>query len=195
MKPDRNYLTRDEMDSLLVRDSSPTDRLLIQLGLSLGCRVSEIVSLKVRNIRGRIMKIFDVKKNMYRECVIDSDTEALLKDYLENHYTIPRGHRREIQRLFYFSERTANRKVQKAFQEVGITKDIIRPRWHVLRHSYIKHVLSEMKDRGLQIAVAQTGDTPETILRHYGIPSLDERLEVADEFSIIRGSRSPGTEG
>ena len=89
------------------------------------------------------------------------------------------------------AETLIDTKVTKAFQEVGITKDVIRPRWHVLRHSYIKHVLSEMKDRGLQIAVAQTGDTPETILRHYGIPSLDERLEVADEFSIVRGSGSP----
>lgn len=171
----------DEVQSLLVRDASKCDKLLIQLGLTLGCRVSEITSLRIRNIRDRSVKIWDEKKNEHRLCVIDKGTASLLRDYLETDYTVPSGYRREHQRLFYFSNRTANRKIKAAFAEIGVPDDVPH-RWHTLRHTYMRMTLDRIgTPRAIQIVSEQTGDTPATILTIYSVPSIEERLEMAEK--------------
>lgn len=175
----RKHLMEEEVRRLLVRDADMRDRLLIQMGLSLGCRVSEVVSIKLRNINGRVVRIWDEKKDEYRHCVLDSGTAALLEGYLRDHYTVPRGYNRSHRRLFYISAKTVNRVVKRAFADVGIPEDVPH-RWHTLRHTYIRMMLDRLKDRAIQFICEQTGDSPVTIIRHYAVPSLDERLEVAD---------------
>lgn len=181
VEPVRKYLTNDEVDSLLVRDAPKCDKTLIQVGLTLGCRVSEITSLRIRNIRGRSIKIWDEKKDEHRLCVIDEGTAALLRDYLDTDYVVPSGYRREHQRLFYFSNRTANRKVKSAFADIGVPDDVPH-RWHTLRHTYIRMTLDLIATpRAIQIVSEQTGDSPATILEIYGVPSIEERLEMAEK--------------
>jgi len=184
-KPVRKYLTEDEVQRLLVRDADPTDKLLVQLGLSMGCRVSEIMSLRIKWIDGQIIKIYDEKKNEDRHCVIDKDTSDLLQDYLHNHWKIPQGYTREHQRLFYFSDRTTNRKIKRAFKEVGVSS-VVPWRWHTLRHTYVRRMLDNLKDRSIQFICQQTGDSPATILGYYGVPSIEERLRVCDDYPVIR---------
>ena len=187
MEPDRKYLTREEVERLLVCDIPKVDKLLIQLGLTLGCRVSEIVSIRVRRIRGRTIKIHDEKKDEDRVCVIDSGTEEILNNYLETEYKVPKGYRRDLQLLFYFSAKTANRKIKKAFEKAAISPpDVVPWRCHTLRHTYVRHTLDRLKDRGIQFVCEQTGDSPQTILGYYGIPSLDERIRVAEEYPLTR---------
>lgn len=181
--PVRKYLTQEETDRLLVRNGTKTDKLLIQLGLTLGCRVSEITSIRLKNIKGRQIKIWDEKKNEYRICVIDSKTQKLIKDYLAYEYKVPSGHKREYQKLFYFSNKTANRKIKAAFEDVGIPNEVPH-RWHTLRHTYVRLTLDRMGSRGIQFVCEQTGDSPGTILGIYGIPSLDDRLKAAEEHSF-----------
>ena len=172
---------KDEVGSLLVRDTSKCDKLLIQLGLTLGCRVSEMTSLRIRNIRGRLIKIWDEKKDEYRICVVDEGTASLLQDYLATDYTVPSGYRRDHQRLFYFSNRTANRKIKAAFAEIGVPDDVPH-RWHTLRHTYMRMTLDRIgTPEAIQIVSEQTGDSPATILGIYGIPSLEERLKMAEK--------------
>jgi len=185
-EPVRKYLTEDEVQRLLVRDADPTDRLLVQLGLSLGCRVSEITSLKIKWINGQVIKIWDEKKNENRHCVIDKDTSDLLQDYLRDHWKVPQGYTRERQRLFYFSDRTANRKIKRAFQVAGVDASSVPWRFHTLRHTYVRRMLDRLKDRSIQFICQQTGNSPMTILGYYGVPSIDERLKVADDYPVIR---------
>ena len=186
-KYERPYLTVDEVQNLLVRDASIEDKLLVQLGLSLGCRVSEIVSIRLKWINNQVIKIWDEKKDDFRHCVIDCDTASLLQEYLQNHYRVPHGYKREHQRVFYFSAKTANRRLKRAFMEVGIPSgDVVPWRWHTLRHTYVRRMLDRLQDRGIQFIVEQTGDTPATILTYYGVPSIDERLKVADNFPVVR---------
>ena len=186
---ERKYLTKEEVQRLLVYEAPMEDRLLIQLGLSLGCRVSEIISIRLKRIRGQVIKIWDEKKDEFRYCVIDIVTFEFLQEYLRSHYSVPQGFKREHQRIFYFGARTANRRLKKAFLDVDIPKDDVVPwRWHTLRHTYIRRMLDSMKDRGIQFICEQTGDSPATILGHYAIPSIDERVEVADKYSIIGGA-------
>jgi len=184
-EPVRKYLTSAEVERLLVRFAPKCDKLLIQMGLTLGCRVSEITSLRLRNIKGRLIKVWDEKKDEYRQCVIDTSTEAMLEDYLETDYSVPSGMTREHQRLFYISNKTANRRVKEAFQEIGVPEDVPH-RWHTLRHTYVRLTLDRMKDRGIQFVCEQTGDSPETILKVYGVPSLEDRLEAAEFHSITQ---------
>ena len=184
----RSYLTTDEVAILLVRDARIEDKVLIQVGLSLGCRVSEMSSLRVRNINGAVVKIRDEKKDEDRLCVLDPDTAALLKDYLTNHYKVPVGHTRDHQRLFYISAKTMNRRVKAAFEQVGVSSDVW-PRWHTLRHTYIRVTLDAIKSpRVIQIVSEQTGDSPSTILTYYGIPSIEERLKAAEDNPIASGT-------
>ena len=186
-EPARKYLMDDEVQKLLVRDASKCDKLLIQLGLTLGCRVSEITSLRIRNIRGRSIKIWDEKKNEHRLCVIDENTASLLRDYLTTDYAVPSGYTRAHQRLFYFSNRTANRKIKSIFADIGIPDDVPH-RWHTLRHTYMRMTLDRIgTPRAIQIVSEQTGDTAGTILTIYGVPSIEERMEMAEKYSFKKG--------
>ena len=65
------YLTNDEVQRLLVSIDKKADKVLIQLGLVIGCRVSEIVTIDLKNIQPDRIKIWDEKKNLFRDVVID----------------------------------------------------------------------------------------------------------------------------
>lgn len=180
----RTYLTEDEIGRVLVTGSQFADRLLVQMGLSMGCRVSEITSLLVRNIKGQEIKIWDEKKDDYRTVFIDSRTSADVGIYLLDHYEAPVGVRKRDRRLFYVSDRTINRRVKAMFKAAEIPEDVPY-RWHTLRHTYVRRMFSLLQDNALQFICEQTGDSPATILGYYGIPSFDERRKVADNYRIV----------
>ena len=182
--PVRKYLTPEEAERVLVRTSDPMDKLLLQVGMMLGCRVSEIITLRIKNIEGQLIEIWDEKKDEPRTCVVDAETASAIEDYLRRHYKAPRGVRKEFRVLFPISYKTANRIVKKAFLRAEIPK-AVPARWHTLRHSYIRWVLDRHKDGGIQIAMLQTGDTAETILNLYAVPSVDMRLDVAADLKLI----------
>jgi site-specific recombinase XerD len=179
-RPVRKYLMPEEVERLLVRVEDPTDKILIQLGLSMGCRVSEIISIRLLSIKSRVIEIWDEKKDEYRHCVIDARTEEALKIYLRDHYKQPHGVRTDAARLFYFSDKTANRKIKAAFEKAEISREVPW-RWHTLRHTYVRHMLDTMKDKAIQFICEQTGDSPRTILAEYGVPSIDERIAAAND--------------
>lgn len=167
------YLTKAEIGRLLVPIDNKRDRLLIQLGLVLGCRVSEVVTIRLKAVMPDRIRIWDEKKNVYRECVIDSETRELLEDYLKTDWAaephIPH-------QLFYFSTKTANRIFKKWCSEAKIPDE--KAHWHVLRHSYVIYSL----ESGVPInhVCAQTGDSPTTIIRIYGVPSIDARKQMIE---------------
>lgn len=161
--------------------------MLIQLGLSLGCRVSEIVSLRIVNINGQVFRIWDEKKDEERVLVTDAATAEAVQTYIRDHYEAPHGMRREFQVLFPVSARTVNRIVKRAFAVAGVSPGVPW-RWHTLRHTYIRRTLDLMRDRGLQHVIEQTGDSPLTILRIYGVPSLEDRIRAAEETAPTKGA-------
>lgn len=168
------YLTKDEMKRLCVSIDNKRDRLLIQLGLVMGCRVSEVVAIRLKNISSDRIRLWDEKKDLFRECVIDSRTKKLLDEYLRSDWT-PEPHARH--QLFYFSTKTANRILKRWCEVARIPKD--KAHYHALRHSYVIHSL----DSGVPInhVCAQTGDSPGTIVRVYGEPSIDSRRQMIEK--------------
>lgn len=169
------YLTRDEVKRLLVCIDNRRDKLLIQMGLVLGCRVSEIVSLRVKNISPDRVKLWDEKKDRYREAVMDSATRVMLEEFLRDEWS-PKPH--YPHKLFYFTEKTANRIVKRWFKAAGIPDE--KAHWHTLRHTYVVQSL----DSGVPLnhVCEQTGDSPNTIVRVYGRPSIDLRRAMLDRI-------------
>lgn len=167
------YLTKDEIEKLLVRIDNKRDKVLIQLGLVLGCRVSEIVSLRLKSITPDQVTLWDEKKNVHRECVIDETTRALLEDYLKDGWE-PEPH--VPHQLFYFTYKTANRILKHWCAQVGIPKE--KAHWHTLRHTYVVQSL----DAGVPLnhVCEQTGDSPMTVIRIYGKPSIDSRRKMIE---------------
>jgi len=165
------YLTQDEIQSLLVCVDNKRDRLLIQLGLVLGCRVSEVVNIRLKNVLPDRITLWDEKKDTFREAVIDDETRGLLDGYLETEWEA-KPHRPHL--LFYFSCKTANRIVKRWFTEAGIPKE--KAHWHALRHTYVVHSL----EAGVPLnhICGQTGDSPNTIIKVYGWPSIDSRRQM-----------------
>lgn len=167
------YLTKDELRRLLVSIDDKRDKLLIQLGLVLGCRVSEVVNIRLKAVSSDRIRIWDEKKDRYRECVIDTETRGMLEEYLKSGWA-PEPH--IPHQLFYFSTKTANRIFKKWCSKAEIPTD--KAHWHSLRHSYVLHSL----DAGVPInhICEQTGDSPITIVRIYGRPSIDARVQMID---------------
>lgn len=172
--PDDKYLTLDEITRLLVSIDSKRDKLLIQLGLVMGCRVSEIVNIRVKNISPGVIRIWDEKKDRYRDCVIDDDTADLLRQWLDSGW-VAKQHKRHM--LFYFSTKTANRILKHWFKTAEIPK--VKAHWHTLRHTYA--IQSLEAGVPLNHICEQTGDSPMTILRVYGRPSTDARRSKLEE--------------
>ena len=167
-------LTSDEIRKILVCVDNKRDGLLIQMGLTMGCRVSEICSIETKNIKPNGIKIWDEKKDCYREVVLDSDTSSLLQVYLEHDWK-PKQHQHH--KLFYFSPKTANRIFKRWCEKAVIEKK--KAHWHTLRHTYIIHSLDA--DVPLNYICSQTGDTPNTVINVYGMPSWDKRVEMINQ--------------
>ena len=173
------YLTFDEVVKLLVCIDNKRDILLIQLGLVLGCRVSEVVNMKLKNILTDRIILWDEKKNKFRECVIDPETKTMLDDYIATEWK-PKPH--HAHRLFYFSCKTANRIVKHWFKAAGIPAE--KAHWHTLRHTYCVQSL----DAGVPLnhVCEQTGDSPLTVIKIYSRPSIDDRLKMIRKKSYWR---------
>jgi len=167
-------LTKPEIGRLLVRIDNARDMLLIQMGLVLGCRVSEITSIRLKNIHPDRLVLWDEKKNTFRECVLDQETRGQLEDYLRSDWR-PKPHRPH--QLFYMSPKTVNRIVKRWFAAAAITAE--KAHWHTLRHTYI--VQSLEAGVPLNHIIEQTGDSPATILKVYGCPGIDSRRAMINE--------------
>jgi integrase/recombinase XerD len=165
------YLTKDEIWKLLVSATNKRDKCLIQLGLVTGCRVSEIVGIRVAHIKSGVIKVYDHKKDIYREVVIDHDTAGMISEYLAYGW---KAEGYGPQRLFYFSTRTANRILKRACKAAEIPPE--KAHFHVLRHTYVVQSL----EAGVPInhVCEQTGDSATTIISIYGRPSTDARREM-----------------
>jgi len=168
------YLTNDEIKRLFVPLVDLRDKLLIQLGLVLGCRVSEICNISLSDLKSDRIVLHDQKKNVLRDVIIDNSTKSLIEAYLHDQRQ-PTEYGRH--KLFDFSTKTANRIIKHYFSLADIPAD--KAHWHTLRHTYIVHSL----ERGVPLnhIVEQTGDSIGTIISVYGRPSIDDRKAMIED--------------
>ena len=168
-------LTREEIETLLNGTDNITDHTLFFIGFYTGMRVSEIVSMEdisLNENEGRI-HIWDEKKNLYRDIYVPSELFSVARRYINSLKD------RKDPRIFPISTKTAERKIEYWTSKVlGKTKS-----WHAVRHTYIS--LSRELELPMEIVIANTGDTPATILKYYSKPSPQFIRKVIEERKLF----------
>jgi integrase len=166
-------LTKEEAELLIRSIDVLQDRTLIFLGLNTGMRVSEIAGVEEISIdfqEGRI-KIWDEKKDVYRNVYVNQDVLSSLRLYLN-------AREKKGPRLFPFTTKTIQNRIQKWTSSVlGKKKS-----WHALRHTYVS--LSREMDIPMEIVVQNTGDTPATIMAVYSRASPNFIRKTINEKKI-----------
>lgn len=149
-------LTEAQIRLLLSSIDNIRDDALIRLGLSVGLRVSEVVSIRTSEIdfeRG-IIKVWDEKKDRWRYVMPTLESMSAIKKYLNSLPKTP-------QYLFPFSEKTVERIIQRySKRTLGFVIS-----WHSLRTTYVSR--SVELERSPAVVMANTGDSPATILKYY----------------------------
>ncbi len=149
-------LTEAQIRLLLHAIDNIRDDALIRLGLSVGLRVSEVVSIRTSEIdfeRG-LINIWDEKKDRWRLVMPTLDALSAIKKYLNS---LPK----QPQYLFPVSTKTAERIIQRySRQALGFVIS-----WHSLRTTYVSR--SVELEQSPAVVMANTGDSPSTTLKYY----------------------------
>jgi integrase len=149
-------LTEAEIRQLLHAIDNIRDDALIRLGLSVGLRVSEVVTITTSAIDfdRQLIKIWDEKKDRWRLIMPTLDSLRAIRQYLN---TLPK----ESQYLFPVSTKTVERIIQKwSKKALGFTIS-----WHALRTTYVSR--SVELEQSPTVVMANTGDSSATILKYY----------------------------
>ena len=179
------YLQPNEIKNLINKIDNIEDKALIVTGIETGMRVSEITkgfNIEMINWGDGSAKIFDEKKDIYRDIAIPQRALNLLKMYLNSE-------KRKKGYVFLFSYKTANRKLNYWIQKIGIQKykngKPINFTWHKLRHTFVR--LSAQAHRDPQAIAQQTGDRLTTVLKIYGTWETSAMSKHFDEKPLIKG--------
>ena len=139
-------LKREEVETLLNSIDNIQDHAFFVLGFYSGMRISEIISIEDISLNegeGRI-HIWDEKKNLYRDVYVPVIVFSVLKRYINSMKN------RKDPRLFPFSKKTAERKI-----ESWTTKILAKTKsWHSVRHTYIS--LSRELELPMEIVISNT---------------------------------------
>lgn len=175
------YLTEEEIGKLLEIIDEIEDKTLIVFTLETGLRRSEVVNILTSNIdyERQVVKIYDEKKNHWREVVFPRYVGSQLRMYLNSR-------KQKSSLLFPFCGRTANRRLKKWCVKAEIRierKGKTRVSFHWLRHTFI--IRSKMVGRDIKVVQQNTGDTIETILKYYRKLSIEDRIREVENKPIL----------
>jgi len=171
-------LTEAQIRTLLASLDDIRDDALIRLGLSVGLRVSEVVSIRTSEIdfeRG-LIKIWDEKKDKWRLIMPTLEAMSAIKKYLNSLEKQP-------QYLFPMTAKTVERIIQKySKQALGFVIS-----WHSLRTTYVSR--SVELEQSPAVVMANTGDSPATILKYYAkLPEVVMR-QIDEGKHVIHSER------
>ena len=162
------YLQPNEVKQLIDIIDNIEDKALIVTGIETGMRVSEITKgfkIEMINWGDGTAKIFDEKKDLYRDIAVPRRSLNLIRMYLNSQRP-----KRNKGNVFPFSYKTANRRLMFWIKKAGIQKykggKPVNFTWHKLRHTFVR--LSAMAHRDPMAVAQQTGDRLTTVLRIYG---------------------------
>lgn len=194
------HFSESEIRAILSTIANEERRLLFLLGLDLGARASEIATptpktdekvkpmhiercgVRWRNInfKEEYVVIWDEKKDQYRTCQLQKSTWKALKEYSKREDVLKL--RRHDDRVFPYSSRTINRRLNEMAKDAGIER---RVHWHMMRHSFVIH--SRRAGRDWKFIAQQTGDKVSTLMETYSSYSLEERQEIIDKHPLLGG--------
>ncbi|MEK6958942.1 MAG: site-specific tyrosine recombinase/integron integrase [archaeon] len=162
-------LTKDEIRALFLATRFGRNRMMLQFMYGSGCRVSEVVKMKVEdiNLKERSATIRGGKGNKDRFIILSKEWCKDVKKYLD---------KKKIKSEFVFSKKngknlttdTIQRIVRIAAKKAGINKHVTP---HSLRHSYATHLL----EAGTNIRYIQS------LLGHSNLNTTQIYTNVANE--------------
>ena len=174
------YFTESEIMQILTVLHEEENRLLFQVGLELGARVSEIAGLKWSDLQTTdkpyYVVLWDEKKDQHRVCTLPDNLWQLLREYRK------KVDERKEKRIFPYSAKTLNRRIKSWAKDAGIAR---RVRWHDLRHTHV--VRSRQKGRDWAAISMQTGDTAATLITTYSQLTVEDRQKISNEKPLIEG--------
>ncbi|MBN2095868.1 tyrosine-type recombinase/integrase [Candidatus Peregrinibacteria bacterium] len=169
-------LTKDEILRILDHIRNPKHRLLVALAYGSGLRVSEVVSLRAKDVSlaERTIHIKEAKGKKDRISIVSEklmgELESLVMGRRPNDYLF------ESERGGRLTTRTAGKIFSRAKKEAGIIKDAT---FHSLRHSFATHLL----ENGTDIRYVQS------LLGHNNIRTTQLYTQVT--HNAIRKIESP----
>jgi len=178
------YLQPNEIKKLIDTIANIEDKALIVTGIETGMRVSEITKgfkYEMVNWGDGTAKIYDEKKDIFRDIAIPKNALNLLKMYLNIR-------KRKKGDIFPFSYKTANRKLMHWVNKVGVQKfkngKPVNFTWHKLRHTFVR--LSAQAHRDPMAVAQQTGDRLTTVLKIYGTWETSAMTRHFDEKPLFQ---------
>ncbi len=149
-------LTEPQIRTLLSSLENIRDDALIRVGLSVGLRVSEVVSIRTSEIEfdRSLIKIWDEKKDKWRLVMPTLEAMSAIKKYMNSLSKQP-------QYLFPVTTKTIERIIQK-YSKLSLGFVIS---WHSLRTTYVSR--SVELEQSPAVVMLNTGDSPATILKYY----------------------------
>jgi len=149
-------LTEAQIRLLLSSIENIRDDALIRLGLAVGLRVSEVVSIRTSEIDFDrcLIQVWDEKKDQWRTVWPTTETISAIRKYMNSLPKTP-------QYLFPISAKTVERTIQKySKRTLGFAMS-----WHSLRTTYVSR--SVELEQSPAVVMVNTGDSPATILKYY----------------------------
>jgi len=136
-------LSREEIKNIIEAIKNPKHKLIISLAYGAGLRISEVISLKVKdvNLEELTIHLKNAKGKKDRITIfpekIKTDLQHLIAGKNPNDYVF------ESERGGKLTERTAQKVFENALQTAGIKRDAT---FHSLRHSFATHLLENGVD-------------------------------------------------
>ncbi len=136
-------LSREEIKNIIDVIRNPKHKLIISLAYGAGLRISEVISLRVKdvNLEELTIHLKNAKGKKDRITIfpekIKTDLQNLIAGKNPNNYIF------ESERGGRLTERTAQKVFENALREAGIKKDAT---FHSLRHSFATHLLENGVD-------------------------------------------------
>ena len=187
-----DILTEKEILKLVEAASSIRHKSIISLLYESGCRVGELIDLKIKDIAfddyGAVI-VVNGKTGMRRIRIINS--VPLLAQYLQEHRfredpNAPLFYRIDKHCKTKLSETTINKLLKDSAKKAGINKRIYP---HLLRHSRATHLAKYLTEQELKIYFGWTGDSKmASIYVHLSGKDIEDKILEINGLKVKENS-------
>lgn len=177
-----NVLNEKEITKTIKLVKNVKHKALIMITYSGGLRISEVISLKVKDIDSQRMQIFvrQAKGRKDRYTLLSKKALAVLRDYFREYK--PEEWLFEGIKGRQYSESSIYTVVKEAFQKAGIKK---KASPHTLRHCFGTHLLENGTDiRYIQVLMGHASIKTTEIYTHMTTKGFDKIENPLDKLEI-----------
>lgn len=170
VQPIRDKETIAELKKVLL-GKSERDYIMFVIGINVGLRISDILPLKVRDVKGNHIKVIEQKTGKVRRVVINKSLRKSLDRYIQNKKDneVLLKSREGINKPI--SRSMAYKILREAAEQIGLTE----VGTHTMRKTFGYHIYQRDKDVGA-LQKLFNHDKPTTTLLYIGVEQdyLDE---------------------